>query len=71
MVQKTIPVFSAIDLAEVTGKTKQAVHTRIRQWRIHRVCLKFKDNVWKVRTQKFYLPEDYQLVHKSQIVTAD
>lgn len=71
MVQKTIPVFSAIDLAEATQKTKQAVHSRIRQWRIHRVCLKYKDNTWKIRTQKFYLPEEYQLIHNSQVVAAD
>lgn len=66
--EKIIPVFSAIDLAEKENITKQAIHSRIRKWEVQSVLIRYKDTKWKVKTWKFYLSDEFQIIHNTQIV---
>jgi predicted DNA-binding protein YlxM (UPF0122 family) len=67
----TIPVFSAVELAQKSDMTRQAIHDRARKGKIQKIALEYKDNTGKSRTGKFYIPEDFQVIHSSQYIGID
>jgi len=68
MKQQELPIFTAVDLAQIEKITKQAIYDQHRKGKLQCIKIRFKDHYWFVVTKKFFIPEDYLIIQKNQVL---